>query len=245
MSTGKGFLGWEPGNCPTCNGSKVLHVGHPDHYNIKSCPDCEGKGVIAGDKNLLRRLWVKKHSTPFEMAGLIVEVQAPIMVFREWHRHRTQSYSEMSARYTPLPDTNYVPSVERLLCSFGPLQALVDQSLGVKNKQAGTIKGADMLDEAGAEEYRQELVAVWKAQELFYQKWLARGVPKELARSHIGVGRYSRMRASANLRNWLGFLTLRMAEDAQWEIRMYANAVCDMLKEQFPRTMVLFLEGKS
>jgi thymidylate synthase (FAD) len=57
---------------------------------------------------------------------------------------------------------------------------------------------------------------------------------------HLPVGRYSRMRASAVLRNWLSFLTLRMAPSAQWEIRQYANAVHDLLVEHFPRTMTLF-----
>lgn len=232
MSTGKGFLGWEPGRCPTCNGSGETHHGHPDRHTTESCADCNGSGNIPGDMGLLRRLWVKKHATPFEGAGLKVEVMAPIMVFREWHRHRTQSYNEMSARYVPLPNVNYVPSAERLLLNAG-----------TKNRQAGTIDGADVLDAGGAEEYRQELAGMWDMQEAFYQKWLARGVPKELARVHVGVGRYSRMRATANLRNWLGFLTLRMAGDAQWEIRSYAHALHDMLKQLFPRTMGLFDEG--
>ncbi len=256
MSTGKGFLGWESGICPTCDGrgkivgdvtiwdeEPTVWVGesgllmtdgssHNERWPVR-CNDCEGKGSIAGDVNLIRRLWVKKHATPFEMAGAIVEVSAPIMVYREWHRHRTQSFNEMSGRYVPLPDVNYVPSVERLLIGGG-----------AGNKQAGTIKGAGQLAEADAEEFRRELRAMWLLQERFYQKWLKRGVPKELARTPIGVGRYSRMRASANLRNWLAFLTLRMAEDAQWEIRQYANEVGKLIAEKFPRTWALFIEGK-
>lgn len=76
--------------------------------------------------------------------------------------------------------------------------------------------------------------------ERFYQSSLAAGVPKELARIHLPVGRYSRMRASANLRNWLAFLTLRMDEKAQWEIRQYANTVHGILAKLFPRTLALF-----
>jgi len=56
------------------------------------------------DQRLLKYLHEHRHATPFEFAGMVVEVQAPIFVFREWHRHRTQSYNEMSARYAPLPD---------------------------------------------------------------------------------------------------------------------------------------------
>jgi thymidylate synthase (FAD) len=98
-----------------------------------------------GDEKLLAFLWDNKHATPFEMAGAIIEVQAPIFVFREWHRHRTQSYNEMSARYTPLPDVNYIPTVERLLMN------------SKTNKQAGTVRGAAEMTQQNAEIYLQQL----------------------------------------------------------------------------------------
>ncbi len=167
------------------------------------------------------------------MAGATFEIQAPIFVFREWHRHRTQSYNELSARYTPIPDVNYVPSVERLLMGGGHL-----------TKQAGTIAGAATLTQLDAERYRASLELIYETLEEAYQGGLRAGVPKELARLIVPVGRYSRMRASANLRNWLGFLTLRMDKAAQWEIRQYANAVHDVLVERFPRTLALFDERR-
>lgn len=181
-----------------------------------------------GDEKLLRYLYENKHATPFEFAGAVIEVQAPIFVFREWHRHRTQSYNEMSARYTPLPDLNYIPTVERLLCS------------STTNKQASVAKGANVLDTANAILYQGMLGQMYKAQQTFYEQALANGVPKELARIHLPVGRYSRMRASANLRNWLAFLTLRLAPNAQEEIRLYARSVGEILYNLFPRTMELF-----
>lgn len=188
-----------------------------------------GKDGVAGDEKLLAYLWNNKHSTPFEMAGMTIVVQAPIFVFREWHRHRTQSYNEMSARYIPLPDVNYIPSVKRLLMN------------SKTNKQAGVIKGAKELDEMDAQEFREVLEDHYDRCERIYQTALKSGVPKELARIHLPVGRYSRMMASANLRNWLAFLTLRMAENAQWEIRQYANAVGELIKHRFPRTWGLFI----
>jgi len=85
-----------------------------DEAIIEAARMSTGKGFLGwgsaerpGDEKLLRFLYENKHATPFEMAGLTIEVQAPIFVFREWHRHRTQSYNEMSARYAPLPDLNY------------------------------------------------------------------------------------------------------------------------------------------
>lgn len=178
------------------------------------------------DEALLRFLWTHKHSTPFEFAGLVIEVQAPIFVFREWHRHRTQSYNEMSARYAPLPDLHYVPTVERLMMSGG------------LNKQASGM-GTTLTEEA-AEAFREKLQAAYVQDQELYEWSLDVGIPKELARSGLAVGRYSRMRACTDLRNWLGFLTLRMAPDAQWEIRQYANAVGELISEHCPKTWSLF-----
>jgi thymidylate synthase (FAD) len=198
-----------------------------------ACPRCGKWEEKAGDEKLLKYLWDMKHSTPFELAGITIEVQAPIFVFREWHRHRTQSYSELSARYTPMPDLNYVPTVKRLLINSGG-----------SNKQAGTATGASAIDTEHAELFRLDLIRGQIEAEERYQWALRNGVPKELARLHIPVARYSRMRASANLRNWLAFLTLRMDPAAQWEIRQYANAVGDIIRELFPRTCALFLEHR-
>jgi thymidylate synthase (FAD) len=185
-----------------------------------------------GDEKLLRYLWEHKHSTPFEMAGATFEIQAPIFVFREHHRHRTQSYSEMSARYAPLPDLNYIPTLDRIMLNAAD-----------GNKQAGAIKGAAELTLEEARRYQAALMFHYARCQDFYEDALASGIPKEIARVILPVGRYSRMRASANLRNWLAFLTLRMDKAAQFEIRQYANVIHDELAKLFPRTIALFDEG--
>ena len=190
-----------------------------------------GSTDTPGDEKLLRFLYENKHHSPFEMCGLIVEVKAPIFVFREWHRHRTQSYNEASARYIPLPDENYMPSLERVL---------EGANTSTTNKQAqGLHKG---LTENQALAWLEALEASYQQTQALYDQALAAGVPKELARIILPVGRYSRMRASANLRNWLAFLTLRQAPDAQWEIREYANAVGTMIADRFPRTWEIFTQ---
>lgn len=219
MSTDKGFLGWGP-RCKKCGlGPEVHPNGH--------CDELPGLSTefAPGDEKLLRYLWEHKHGTPFEMAGLTIEVQAPIFVFREWHRHRTQSYNELSARYTPMPDVNYIPTIERIMMSGG------------SNKQA---QGAKVVHQNEAETFIRDLERHYVDAEAQYQSALLAGVPKELARLCIPVGRYSRMRASTDLRNWLGFLMLRMDKTAQWEIRQYANIVGDIIATLFPRTWALF-----
>jgi thymidylate synthase (FAD) len=227
MSTGKGFLGWGHEECTFCGDRLVFPSRRPCPDSPNGNHDFKDK---PGDEKLLRFLDENRHTSPFEMAGMIIEVQMPIFVFREWHRHRTQSFSEMSARYTPLPDFNYIPTVERLLIH------------SKTNKQAGTVAGAAALTPDGAAFYRGKLQAMYEDDERFYQETLAMGVPKELARVHLPVGRYSRMRASTNLHNWLYFLTLRQAPAAQWEIRQYANAVGTYIADRFPRTWECFVE---
>lgn len=182
-----------------------------------------------GDEKLLAYLYNHKHMTPFEMGGMIIEVQAPIFVFREWHRHRTQSYNELSARYTPLPSRHYIPTIERL------------QIEGGTNKQA---QGSQKVTNAIAENFRTDLEELNNQIESLYQQALRDGIPKELARLPIPVSRYSRMRASANLRNWLQFLTLRMDLNAQWEIRQYANVIATLVENCFPKTYELFIGVK-
>ena len=205
-----------------------------DESIIEAARMSTGKGFQGWEKDekFLKFLYDNKHSTPFEMAGAIFEIKAPIFIFREWHRHRTQSYNEMSARYVPLPDENYVPSIERILEGANAV---------TKNKQAqGTARHPMILEEHDARAIRRGFEANYKLSESGYQGMLAEGLPKELARLVLPVGRYSKMRAGANLRNWLAFLTLRQAPNAQWEIQQYANVVADLLTEKFPKTMELF-----
>lgn len=228
MSTDKGFLGWDPGPCPVCHGcSHISPVGVP------TCNACGGKGTIPGDAKLLKYLYEMKHSTPFEFGGLTIEVQAPIMTFREWFRHRVPfGYSELSARYSPMPNFNYIPTLERCMV------------VNATNKQAGKLKGSDELTPEKAQQWLAELERLYEECEQVYQHGLNVGIPKELARLIVPVGRYSRMRATGNLRGWLGFMTLRMAEGAQYEIRVFANEVANIIAKDFPRTYELFCVGR-
>ena len=215
---------------------KLIEIYGSDERIVEAARMSTNKGFLGwgtlekpGDEKLLKYLYEHKHMTPFEMAGMIIEIQAPIFVFREWHRHRTQSYNELSARYTPLPNLNYIPDINRIMINAG-----------TSNKQAGTIKDAEVLNEHEARDFQEKTMTIYNNLEYLYQEFLKKGIPKELARIILPVGRYSRMRASANLRNWLAFLTLRIAEEAQWEIRQYANIVGQLINENFPRTWELF-----
>jgi predicted ATP-binding protein involved in virulence len=94
----------------------------------------------------------------------------PLFVFREWRRHRNQSYNEMSARYAPLTNENYFPTAERVM--------MVNE----KNKQAGALKDSEEMTSERANGFRFALSQTYKKFEEAYQAALASGIPKELAR---------------------------------------------------------------
>ena len=221
QSTQGNFRGWDIWYCNSCECLFSDKCKHPNNVG----QDCNGPW--SNDKKLLQYMFNNRHSTPFEFCGMVIEVKAPIFVFREWHRHRTQGYNEMSARYAPLPDENYVPTLERLFLTQE------------KNKQAQSLDGK-ILEEDDAKAWLAELNATYIHLQRLYQGGLYYGIPKEIARVAIPVGRYSQMRATANLRNWLGFLTLRDHPDAQWEIQQYAKAVGQIIEECFPLTYKLY-----
>lgn len=226
MSTAKGFLGWGPKHTEECAISVNEQTRGALEWTGEVHCTCKTK---TGDEKLLKFLWDKQHASPFEFSGFTIEVKAPLFVFREWHRHRTQSYNEMSARYVPLPDENYMPTVERILLA---------NSAGGNKQAQGTVDGK-VLTEQDALDGFAILADLYDHSQRAYDQLLALGWPKELARLPVTVGRYSAMRATANLRNWLGFCTLRCAPGAQWEIRQYANMVADIVKQRFPRTFAV------
>ena len=227
MSTDKGFQGWEK-HCSVCGICWTTYAGDVDGPVWTGCKDRADHKWIEGDTKLLFYLWTHQHHTPFEMAGFTIEVQAPIMVFREWHRHRTQSYNEMSGRYTTLPDLYYIPSTERLMAG--------------KQSKSNKQSSEEGFTEKQAFDLRADIIYQTEQSRKMYEGLLEKGVSRELARLVLPVNQYSRMRASANLRNWLGFLRLRLDKAAQWEIREYSKAVGQLVAEHFPRTWSLFCE---
>jgi thymidylate synthase (FAD) len=181
------------------------------------------------DHRLIRYLWRHGHTSPFESCTMTFEVKAPIFVMRQWHRHRTQSYNELSARYRELPEEFYVPRPEDI-----GVQAS-------KNKQGRETNVAPEV----MEERRLQLLALQdhcaRAFET-YRGFLAAGWPRELARTVLPTNTYSHMFTTVNLLNVFRFFTLRCDGHAQYEIRVYADAMVELLKPHFPVSMAAWEE---
>lgn len=170
------------------------------------------------DEKLVRYLMFHRHTTPFESVTFSFEVKAPIFVYRQWHRHRTQSYNEVSARYSELPNEFYIPEAVHV----GEQNPKTKQArlMSIRLELANTYR-SHLEDhcERGFHEYEQALNA---------------GVPRELARLFLSVNTYSRMFATMNLHNLFHFLHLRLDEHAQYEIRVYAQAILKLIQPIVP-----------
>jgi thymidylate synthase (FAD) len=177
------------------------------------------------DHRLIHYLWKNGHTSPFESVTFTFEVKAPIFILRQWHRHRTWAYNELSARYRHLPEEFYVPKPEHV----------GQQSAG--NKQCRDMEG-ERHDSASA--IRDACAASFRA----YNRLLSDGVPREIARSVLPVATYSHMFGTVNLLNLLKFLSLRDHEHAQWEIQQYAQAMQALAEPIVPTSMAAWRSSR-
>jgi len=175
------------------------------------------------DAKLIGYLMKNKHTSPFECVSFTFEVKAPIFVFRQWHRHRTWAYNEISARYTELDEGFYVPELDQITTQ------------SASNKQMRTTEQHPM-----AAILANSMRVCNDASFAVYRKMIAEGCPRELARSVLPVAAYSRMFASVNLHNLFHFLRLRLHEHAQYEIRVYAEAMLKLIEPIVPVATAAF-----
>lgn len=169
------------------------------------------------DHRLIGYLWRNHHTTPFESVTFTFEVKAPIFVFRQWHRHRTWSFNELSARYRELPEEFYVPAPDKI-----GAQTKDNKQGRTHEPVEGAADLAFMMNSANAASFEA------------YRRLLEFGVTRELARSVLPVATYSHMFATVDLLNLLRFLTLRCDAHAQYEIRVYAEAMRELARSVVP-----------
>lgn len=198
---------------------------HSDRYGVDQMPVLSARVSHAGsgktgedpqaDKRLMNYLAEHLHMTPFEHQSVTFRVVLPLFVVREWLRHRTQSYNEVSQRYSSSPIGKcYMPVVWRKQATRNK-----QSSAGEVDDQAGCTK---ILQDA----YDNAISAYWAL--------IDKGVCREQARAIVPFGNYTEFYATANLRNWMGFYKLRVAPDAQWEMRQYARCIGEILGELWP-----------
>jgi len=195
--------------------------------NARVSYDAEWRtGEDAGkDEKLINYLVKNNHTSPLEAVQLTFEVKAPIFVFRQWHRHRTWSYNEISARYAELPEEFYIPDAEQITTQHS------------SNKQMRTTE-----PHPHADQWRILMRETNENAFARYKEMIADGVPRELARSVLPVATYSHMFATVDLHNLFKFIGLRSHSHAQYEIQVYSNAMLEIAREVCPIAVAALCE---
>ena len=181
-------------------------------------------GVSKGedkDKALIKYLMEHEHLSPFEHCTFQFHIKCPIFVARQWMRHRIASYNEVSARYTEVKDEFYIPAEFRVQ--------------DTRNKQ-GSLASKDLDNEKLLKIYTESIEASYQA----YQKLLDAGVAREMARGLLPVSQYTQFYWTVNARSLLNFIHLRADSHAQYEIRVYAQAIEKIFKEKLPWSWAAF-----
>ena len=190
---------------------------------------------VKKDDGLREYLWRHGHHSVFEQAILSVEVQVPLFIARQILRHRTLSPNEHSQRYA-------VPINEYYVQDFEDIKSQNDV-----DKQCSDGELPDELRELFLADARDQKILSSSRYQKFHQD--GNGVAREMCRIFEPVSSYTRIYLTSDLRNWFNFLRLRLAKDAQKEIREVAEAIFAIIKELFPKCAQLFLEytinGKS
>ena len=169
------------------------------------------------DAKLIKYLVKNNHTSPLEAVQFTFEVKAPIFVFRQWHRHRTWSFNEISARYSELPEEFYIPDLNQITSQHS------------SNKQMRTTEQHDH-----AEIWQKVMRDSNSVSFRHYRDMIADGVPRELARTVLPVATYSKMFATVDLSNLMKFVSLRSHEHAQYEIQVYAKAIKKLIQPVVP-----------
>jgi thymidylate synthase (FAD) len=196
--------------------------------NARVSFDQESTEFTAKERGLLNFLMRERHGSPWESVVFRFDVKAPIFVIREWQRHRVGSFNEQSARYSEIPDHYYVPEAE-----------YVREQVG----KPGNYSFDPITDPAKVDRSLELLDETQRAAFAAYREMLDMGVAKELARTVLPVGMFSRMKWTVNLRSLFNFVALRNHEHAQREIRDYAGAVEDLARTIVPVAFEVYEEN--
>ncbi len=216
-----------------------LHVPHPvldhgfvrvvdymgdDAAIVQAARVSYGAGTKAtrDDAGLIRYLMRHWHSTPFEMCEIKLHVKLPVFVARQWIRHRTANVNEYSARYSILDREFYIPAPEHLAAQSA-----------TQGQGRGDALGPDEAARVLAF-LRADSVTAYDHYEAMLSQEGQQGLARELARMNLPANVYTQWYWKTDLHNLFHFLRLRADPHAQYEIRAYAEALCDVVRDWVP-----------
>lgn len=200
---------------------RLIDVMGDDAAIVQAARVSYGTGTkkVLEDRGLIRYLLRHAHTTPFEMVEFKFHVKLPIFVARQWIRHRTANVNEYSGRYSEMKDEFYTPHPNDIRPqSVANKQGRSDETLpeGMAEQAANAFKSGQ--DEAYAQ----------------YQEFLEQGIAREIARINLPVSNYTEWYWKIDLHNLFHFLRLRIDAHAQYEIRVFAEAIAELVQPFVP-----------
>jgi thymidylate synthase (FAD) len=216
---------------------RVVDYMGDDSSVVQAARVSYGRGTrkISEDSALIRYLLRHRHTTPFEMAEIKLHVKLPIFVARQWIRHRTASVNEYSARYSILDKEFYVPAKEHLAAQ------------SASNRQGR----GEALDDKKAAKVLEILLNDAETVYRHYLRMLGEddagssagpGLARELARMNLSLNFYTQWYWKVDLHNFMNFLRLRADAHAQYEIRVYADRMLEVMEKWVPLSHAAFEE---
>jgi thymidylate synthase (FAD) len=231
---------------------KHLYTAHPvlDHgfvrlidYMGDDAAICQaarvsyGKGTksVQNDEGLIRYLMRHWHSTPFEMCEIKLHVKLPVFVARQWIRHRTANVNEYSARYSILDREFYIPQSEQLAAQ----STINNQGRGAALTADESARVLEILKGDAAQTYDHYAEMIGEEDANGDPK---QGLARELARMNLPANIYTQWYWKVDLHNLFHFLRLRADAHAQYEIRVYADAICNIVADWVPAAYAAFAD---
>jgi thymidylate synthase (FAD) len=221
---------------------RVIDYMGDDAAIVQAARVSYGRGTrqVSEDRGLIHYLMRHRHSTPFEMCEIKFHVKLPIFVARQWIRHRTANVNEYSARYSILDNEFYLPAPGQL----------ASQSAANRQGRGDVLAGAEaarvleLLRDDANRAYAHYLEMLNERAEGGVADPARDGLARELARMNLSLGFYTQWYWKVDLHNLLHFLSLRADPHAQYEIRVYAEAMLDMVQRWVPLAHGAFVQHR-
>jgi thymidylate synthase (FAD) len=211
---------------------RVIDYMGDDAAVVQAARVSYGKGTkrVNEDRGLIQYLMRHRHTTPFEMCEIKYHVKLPIFVARQWIRHRTANVNEYSARYSILDNEFYLPAAEHLAVQSTSNR----QGRGDSLPPDEAARVLDLLREDSLRSYRDYAYMLNEDESGNVVDENRSGLARELARMNLSLNFYTQWYWKTDLHNLLHFLSLRADAHAQYEIRVYADAMIDTLERWVP-----------
>jgi thymidylate synthase (FAD) len=206
---------------------RLIDVMGDDASIVQAARVSYGSGTkkVHEDRGLIRYLLRHAHTTPFEMVEFKFHVKLPIFVARQWIRHRTANVNEYSGRYSEMKDEFYTPD---------PRHIRPQSLLNKQGRSDDTLPG-DLAEKASLQFAQSQQQAYAE-----YQDFLGQGIAREIARINLPVSNYTEWYWKIDLHNLFHFLRLRIDDHAQYEIRVYGEAIAELVKPFVPMAWQAF-----